>query len=135
MRNLFAPFAALCLVAFATAGCNTTQLVTHGAAAGAVIGAAAAVDPTVAKFVARVDATIAKDSTKLASAYCPKAQEIAGAAGIATLFANGTTASVISTARNFVVTFCDAPPSNTSQAVALGQQLLQDAVSIGLVTL
>jgi hypothetical protein len=135
MRKLFAPLAALCLVTFGAAGCNTTQLTQSGAAAGVAIGAAAAVDPTVAKFVAKVNASIAKDSAKVATAYCPKAQEIAGAAGIASLFASGTTASVIGAARNFVATFCNAPPSNTSQAVALGQQLLRDAVSIGLVTL
>lgn len=135
MRNHFAPLAALCFVAFGAAGCNTVQLAKDGAAASTAVGAAAAADPRVAKFVAKVNSTIAKDSTKLATAYCPKAQEISDAAGIASLFASGTTASVIGDARNFLATFCDAPPSNASQAIALGQQLLRDAVSIGLVTL
>ena len=135
MRKQFAPLAALCLVALGAAGCNTAQLAKDGAAASGAIGAVAAVDPRVAKFAAKVNATIASDSTKLASAYCPKAQEISDAAGIASLFAGGTTASVISDARNFLATFCGAPPSNASQAIALGQQLLRDAVSIGLVTL
>jgi hypothetical protein len=126
MRNHFAPLAALCFVAFGAAGCNTVQLAKDGAAASTLVGA---------KFVAKVNSTIAKDSTKLATAYCPKAQEISDAAGIASLFASGTTASVIGDARNFLATFCDAPPSNASQAIALGQQLLRDAVSIGLVTL
>ena len=124
MRNHFAPLAALCFVAFGAAGCNTAQLAKDGAAASTAVRAAAAADPRVAKY-----------STKLATAYCPKAQEISDAAGIASLFASGTTASVIGDARNFLATFCDAPPSNASQAIALGQQLLRDAVSIGLVTL
>src|SRR6516165_4217953 len=117
MRNLFAPLAALCLVGLVIAGCNTVQVANDGnAAAGAAIGAAVATDPRVAKFVAKVNATIAKDSTKLATAYCPKAQEISSAAGIASLFASSTTASVISDARNFLASFCDTPPSNASQA-------------------
>ncbi|MBV8447144.1 MAG: hypothetical protein JO094_03895 [Hyphomicrobiales bacterium] len=135
MRILSAPFAALCLNALGLAGCNTTQLSRDGLAAGAAIGAAASADPRVANFVAKVDATINKDSVKLASAYCPKAEEISNAAGIASLFTSGAAASVISDARNFVSAFCDAPPSNASQALTLGQQLLRDAVSIGLVTL
>ncbi len=135
MRIHFAPLAALCLVAFGVAGCNTPQIAKDGAAASVAIGTAAAADPRVAKFVTKVNATIAKDTTKLASAYCPKAKEISDAAGIASLFAGGTTATVISDARNFLASFCDAPPSNASQAIALGQQLLRDAVSIGLVTL
>jgi hypothetical protein len=135
MRKPFAPLAALCLVAFGAAACNTTQLAQNGSAAGAAIGAAAAVDPTVANFVATVNATIASDSVKVAAAYCPKAQEIAGVAGVASIFTSGTTSTVISDARSFIAAFCNSPPSNTSQALVLGQQLLQDAVSIGLVTL
>ena len=135
MRKQIAPFVALCLVACGAAGCNTVQLAKDGAAASTAIGAVAAADPRVAKFVAKVNATIANDSTKVASAYCPKAQEISDAVGIASLFAGGTTATVISDSRNFLASFCGAPPSNASQAIALGQRLLQDAVSIGLVTL
>jgi predicted small secreted protein len=135
MRIHFAPLAALCLMAFCAAGCNTAQFAKDGAAAGTAIGAAAAADPRVSKFVTKVNATIAKDATKLATAYCPKAKEISDASGLASLFVGGTTASVISDARNFLASFCDAPPSNASQAVALGQQLLRDAVSIGLVRL
>jgi hypothetical protein len=72
MRNHFAPLAALCFVAFGAAGCNTVQLAKDSAAAGTAIGAVAAADPRVAKFVTKVNATIAKDSTKLATAYCPR---------------------------------------------------------------
>jgi hypothetical protein len=125
MRNLFAPLAALCLIAVG-AGCNLTQTAQSGTAA---------VDPSVAKFIAKVNATIAKDAAKVATAYCPKAMEIAGAASIAAIFTSGATSIVIGDARSFVATFCDSPPSNTSQALALGQQLLRDAVSLGLVTL
>jgi predicted small secreted protein len=135
MRKQFAPLVAFCLAAFGAAGCNTVQLANDATAASGAIGAAAAADPRVAKFAAKVNATIAGDSTKLASAYCPKAQEISNAAGIVSLFAGGTTASVISDARNFFATFCGAPPTSASEAIALGQQLLRDAVSIGLVTL
>ncbi|MBV9112994.1 MAG: hypothetical protein JOY67_09245 [Hyphomicrobiales bacterium] len=135
MRNLFAPFAALCLMALGVAGCNTAQLTKDGAVAGTAIGAAAGADPRVAKFVGKINATIDKDSVKLATAYCPKAQEISSAASIASLFTSGTAATVISDARNFVAAFCDAPPSNVSQALTLGQQLLRDAVSTGLVAL
>ena len=55
MRNHFAPLAALCFVAFGGAGCNTMQLAKDGAAASTAIGAAAAADPRVAKFVAKVE--------------------------------------------------------------------------------
>ena len=60
MRKHFAPLAALCFVAFGGAGCNTMQLEKDGAAASTAIGAAAATDPRVAKFVAKVNSTIAK---------------------------------------------------------------------------
>src|SRR5580692_1682097 len=110
MRKHFAPLAALCFVAFGGAGCNTMQLEKDGAAASTAIGAAAAADPRVAKFVAKVNSTIAKDSTKLATAYCPKAQDISNAAGIVSLFSRGTTASVIGDARNFFVLLFRPPP-------------------------
>jgi hypothetical protein len=135
MRKQLAPLAALCLVALGAAGCNTVQLAKDSAAANTAISVAATADPRVAKFVAKVNATIAKDSTKLATAYCPKAQEISDAAGIASLFASATTAGVIGDARNFLATFCSAPPSNASQAIEIGEQLLRDAASIGLVAL